>query len=150
MSALLTCQLLERDPEKRLGAGTNELEEIQSHPFFGGLDWGALAQRKVEPPFVPTLVANDEEDTSNFDSQFTSQGVEDTYMESSEVADAAVVGTGGGASTNGDATGSAAGGGAAGRRFSGFTYQEDAAPMAVAAAAMTVGAGGAGGGAGAH
>jgi hypothetical protein len=45
--------LLERDPEFRLGA--NGVEEIMNHPFFHGIDWEALKQKKVKPPYNPKV-----------------------------------------------------------------------------------------------
>ena len=35
------------------------------------MDWEALFQRKVPPPFVPTIRGN--EDVSNFDMEFTAE-----------------------------------------------------------------------------
>ncbi|XP_053304774.1 ribosomal protein S6 kinase alpha-5-like [Spea bombifrons] len=61
-------KLLLKDPKKRLGA--TGACPIKDHPFFKGLDWDALAQRKVSPPFRPTL--RSETDVSNFSDEFTS------------------------------------------------------------------------------
>lgn len=47
-------QLFVREPEGRLGVKGN----IRQHSFFSATDWAALEQRKVEPPFRPTLVSN--------------------------------------------------------------------------------------------
>lgn len=30
--------------------------ELKSHPFFDGIDWEKVAERKTEPPFEPTEV----------------------------------------------------------------------------------------------
>lgn len=35
------------------------------------MDWEALLQRKLPPPFVPTI--GDKEDVSNFDEEFTTE-----------------------------------------------------------------------------
>ena len=43
-----------------------------SHPWFNGVDWAAMEQMKVEPPFKPTLES--ECDTQFFSKEFT--GVE--------------------------------------------------------------------------
>jgi hypothetical protein len=48
----LIVQLLEKDPEKRLG-----FEGIMNHPFFKGMDWDVIAQRGYEPEWRPTLDA---------------------------------------------------------------------------------------------
>lgn len=37
------------------------MEEIKAHPWFNGVDWDLLAQRKVKPPFVPTLGSDDDD-----------------------------------------------------------------------------------------
>uniref|UniRef100_A0A4W4FSX6 protein kinase C n=1 Tax=Electrophorus electricus TaxID=8005 RepID=A0A4W4FSX6_ELEEL len=64
-------QLLRRNPERRLGAGERDAEEVKKHPFFRNLDWAALLAKKIRPPFVPTLKGCD--DVSNFDEEFTSE-----------------------------------------------------------------------------
>ena len=50
--------LLNRDPEKRLGASREGAEEIKRHPFFKDIDWDALYHRKVVPEFKPHLVSS--------------------------------------------------------------------------------------------
>ncbi|PQE18134.1 Serine threonine- kinase gad8 protein [Rutstroemia sp. NJR-2017a BBW] len=47
----LLTKLLKRNPEQRLG--TNGASEIKNHPFFHGIDWHKLLQRKYEPTFKP-------------------------------------------------------------------------------------------------
>uniref|UniRef100_A0A8U8CG10 Serine/threonine-protein kinase N3 n=1 Tax=Geospiza parvula TaxID=87175 RepID=A0A8U8CG10_GEOPR len=64
-------KLLRKCPERRLGAGEKDAEEIKIQPFFKGIDWNALFARRLKPPFVPTL--RDPTDISNFDEEFTSQ-----------------------------------------------------------------------------
>ncbi|KAJ6654604.1 hypothetical protein lerEdw1_006757 [Lerista edwardsae] len=64
-------KLLRKCPERRLGAGVGDAEEIKSQPFFKEIDWDALLARALKPPFVPTL--RDAADISNFDREFTSQ-----------------------------------------------------------------------------
>lgn len=46
-------RLLQRDPTKRLGSGPSGAEEIKAHPWFDGIDWGLMATRQLQPPFVP-------------------------------------------------------------------------------------------------
>lgn len=53
-------QLLERDPENRLGAQRGAAE-LQAHPFFASIDWAKLAVRRVSPPFKPVTHADDDE-----------------------------------------------------------------------------------------
>jgi len=38
--------LLVRDPEKRLGYGINGGEDIKGHPWFRGLDWQKVLEKK--------------------------------------------------------------------------------------------------------
>uniref|UniRef100_A0A096LXI9 protein kinase C n=1 Tax=Poecilia formosa TaxID=48698 RepID=A0A096LXI9_POEFO len=64
-------RLLRRNPERRLGSGEKDAEDVKKQPFFRGMDWDALLQRKVPPPFVPTIVGK--EDVSNFDAEFTAE-----------------------------------------------------------------------------
>ncbi|KAL7807808.1 kinase-like domain-containing protein [Trichoderma aethiopicum] len=70
----LLTKLLERDPSKRLGV--NGSTEIKSHPFFHGIDWKKLLQRKYEPAFKPN-VAN-ALDTNNFDDLFKNEPAQDS------------------------------------------------------------------------
>lgn len=63
-----------KNPAKRLGCVTDQGGEqaIRMHAFFHGkIDWEALEQRKVEPPFKPKIKSRT--DTSNFDKDFTSE-----------------------------------------------------------------------------
>uniref|UniRef100_A0A669F2E9 protein kinase C n=1 Tax=Oreochromis niloticus TaxID=8128 RepID=A0A669F2E9_ORENI len=64
-------RLLRRSPERRLGAGEKDAEEVKKHLFFRTIDWAALLAKKVKPPFVPTIQGNN--DVSNFDDEFTSE-----------------------------------------------------------------------------
>ncbi|NWH79203.1 PKN2 kinase, partial [Piaya cayana] len=64
-------RLLRRNPERRLGAGEKDAEDVKKHHFFRLIDWSALLAKKVKPPFVPTIRGR--EDVSNFDDEFTSE-----------------------------------------------------------------------------
>ncbi|ORY23058.1 kinase-like domain-containing protein [Naematelia encephala] len=46
---------LERDPNRRLGyrPGGGGMADIKAHPWFRGLDWGALHRKEIVPPFEP-------------------------------------------------------------------------------------------------
>ncbi|KAI9220893.1 kinase-like domain-containing protein [Blastocladiella britannica] len=66
--------LVDRDPERRIGGNpTGRMPggaaEIKAHPFFATIDWKALNEKRLVPPFKPS-VAN-AYDTSNFDEEFT-------------------------------------------------------------------------------
>ncbi|XP_054480264.1 protein kinase C theta type [Anoplopoma fimbria] len=60
-------KLFVREPEERLGVKGN----IRQHNFFSCTDWTALEQRKVEPPFRPTITSPS--DCSNFDKEFINE-----------------------------------------------------------------------------
>ncbi|XP_046699951.1 serine/threonine-protein kinase N1b isoform X1 [Silurus meridionalis] len=62
-------RLLRRNPERRLGSSEKDAEDVKKQPFFRDMDWEALLQRKVVPPFKPSL--GEKEDVSNFDAEFT-------------------------------------------------------------------------------
>ncbi|KAI2664666.1 Serine/threonine-protein kinase N2 [Labeo rohita] len=62
-------KLLQKNPEKRLGAGEQDANEVKRHRFFQGIDWEALLAKRVKPPFVPSIKAPG--DVSNFDEEFT-------------------------------------------------------------------------------
>ncbi|XP_060088143.1 serine/threonine-protein kinase N2 isoform X2 [Heteronotia binoei] len=64
-------RLLRRNPERRLGAGEKDAEDVKKHHFFRLIDWTALLAKKVKPPFVPVIRGR--EDVSNFDDEFTSE-----------------------------------------------------------------------------
>eukprot|EP00058_Branchiostoma_floridae_P007070 XP_002592558.1 hypothetical protein BRAFLDRAFT_57451 [Branchiostoma floridae] len=58
-------ELLERDPEKRLGVAG----DIRRHPFFSTTDWDRLERKEIPPPYKPNI--RSASDVSNFDSDFT-------------------------------------------------------------------------------
>jgi serine/threonine protein kinase SCH9 len=60
--------LLNRNPKHRLGAN-RDAQELIEHPFFDDIDWVALGQKNLVPPFKPKLKSV--MDTSNFDPEFT-------------------------------------------------------------------------------
>ncbi|KAL7838206.1 hypothetical protein AOLI_G00266100 [Acnodon oligacanthus] len=62
-------KLLQKNPEKRLGAGEQDANEVKRHRFFQGVDWEALLAKQVKPPFLPTIKTD--ADVSNFDEEFT-------------------------------------------------------------------------------
>uniref|UniRef100_A0A8D3DKK6 protein kinase C n=1 Tax=Scophthalmus maximus TaxID=52904 RepID=A0A8D3DKK6_SCOMX len=64
-------RLLRRSPERRLGAGEKDAEEVKRHLFFRNMDWNGLLAKKVKPPFVPIIQGVN--DVSNFDDEFTSE-----------------------------------------------------------------------------
>jgi serum/glucocorticoid-regulated kinase 2 len=73
--------LLTRDPAQRLGV--NGAEEIKRHPFFDKIDWHRLAQKKIQPPFKPSV--RSPVDVSNFDTVFTAEQPLDSVVEGSQL-----------------------------------------------------------------
>lgn len=61
--------LFKRNPQNRLGAGSNGIEDIKKHEFFASIDWDALLRKAVVPPFRPAVSRAD--DAFYFDSEFT-------------------------------------------------------------------------------
>ena len=53
----------------RLGSSQRDAEELKAHPFFDGLDWTALENKQIPPPWKPTLMS--ETDTSYFNKKYT-------------------------------------------------------------------------------
>ncbi|XP_027206708.1 protein kinase C [Penaeus vannamei] len=62
-----------KEPSKRLGCVAERGGElaIRNHKFFREIDWEALEQRKVKPPFTPKIKGR--KDTVNFDAEFTKE-----------------------------------------------------------------------------
>jgi hypothetical protein len=51
----LLFQLLRKDPSQRLGVSGN-VDVIRQHPFFNGIDWQALLEKRVQPPKTADVV----------------------------------------------------------------------------------------------
>ena len=81
----LLLQLLERDPELRLGYGPSDAELIKRHPFFEDVDWEAMETRSAKPPFIPKTKAIT--DIKYIDPMFTDEPPTDTPMEDSKMSD---------------------------------------------------------------
>ncbi len=65
--------LFKRNPANRLGGGepTEEgVAKLKAHPFFATIDWRLLREKKIQPPFKPTVVSDD---AFHFDAAFTSK-----------------------------------------------------------------------------
>ena len=63
-------KLLNKKPEERLGS-KGDFEEIKTHPFFTGLDFNLLFQKKLPAPFKPSF--SGKYDVQHFDEEFTSE-----------------------------------------------------------------------------
>lgn len=51
-----TPQLLKRDPLRRLGSGETDAAEIKAHPYFQNTNWDDIMNKRVPPPFYPSIV----------------------------------------------------------------------------------------------
>ncbi|GLG99603.1 Serine/threonine-protein kinase PLK4 [Gryllus bimaculatus] len=62
-----------KNPAKRLGCVVAQRTEaaIREHSFFRDMDWDALEQRRVKPPFKPKIKSK--KDAVNFDQEFTKE-----------------------------------------------------------------------------
>merc|ERR1711972_20180 len=60
--------LMMKDPNKRLGGGPGDGEEVQNTAFFSGTDWAAVYSKQVTPPFKPNISGDD--DVKYFDKDF--------------------------------------------------------------------------------
>ncbi|XP_067088044.1 serine/threonine-protein kinase N1b, partial [Osmerus mordax] len=64
-------RLLRRNPERRLGSGERDAEDVKKQAFFKGMLWAALLQKQLPSPFLPALGGR--HDVSNFDREFTAE-----------------------------------------------------------------------------
>ena len=46
-------RLLERKPGRRLGMLSGRAGDIKRHRWFEGMEWDAMAARRVQPPRIP-------------------------------------------------------------------------------------------------
>lgn len=67
--------LFKRHPQNRLGAGPTGIDDIKRHEFFAAIDWDALVQKRIRPPFIPA-VSRDE--AFYFDTEYTSKSPRDS------------------------------------------------------------------------
>ena len=75
-------------PPPRLGSGEHDACELKEHPFFRCVDWQALREGRLSPPWAPCVDGS--LDVSQFDNEFTSMqpivspDVRDAYFGSLE------------------------------------------------------------------
>ena len=50
------------------------VEGIKNHEFFKKINWEALEQKEITPPYTPKV--SNETDTRNFEIEFTGESVE--------------------------------------------------------------------------
>ncbi|XP_049876040.1 atypical protein kinase C isoform X4 [Pectinophora gossypiella] len=76
---------LNKNPVERLGCGEHGFLDIVNHPFFKSIEWEALEQKQVLPPFKPRLEG--ERDLANFPPEFTDEPVHLTPDNDTVIAD---------------------------------------------------------------
>ena len=73
-------KLLEKDPVKRLGSGPRDAQDIREHPWFECINWQAILDKKVPPPYKPQL--DHANDTKHFPPEFTQMKLSPEQVES--------------------------------------------------------------------
>lgn len=68
--------LFKRNPQNRLGAGPNGINDIKSHAFFASILWEKLKKAELTPPFRPVIPTSDI--VHYFDTEFTSRTPRDS------------------------------------------------------------------------
>lgn len=61
--------LLEKDPAHRLGNTLGGVQLIKEHPWFENINWTAIQNKRITPPYVPQLDSGI--DTKHFPKEFT-------------------------------------------------------------------------------
>ena len=69
----LICKLLKKNPANRLGYGYRGAEDVKKHPFFEGIDWSKLYNKKYQPPFIPNIKV--QYGLDNFDPDFLRESI---------------------------------------------------------------------------
>jgi serine/threonine protein kinase len=64
--------LLDRDPKKRISNSA----DIKKNPWFKKIDWKLLLEKKIKPPFKPTVTSPD--DCRNIDQMFLRETIKET------------------------------------------------------------------------
>ena len=59
-----------KNQQKRLGT-SKDIQEVMSHPWFKDIDWDALTNQQLKPPYDPKIT--DSNWINNFDEEFLSQ-----------------------------------------------------------------------------
>ncbi|XP_077991813.1 serine/threonine-protein kinase Sgk1-like [Glandiceps talaboti] len=65
--------LLQKDRQKRLGAGEGDFLDIKNHSFFQAMNWHELEARRIAPPYNPNVTGH--MDLKHFDPEFVREPV---------------------------------------------------------------------------
>eukprot|EP00999_Lentomonas_sp_LEN2_P001499 NODE_254_length_1801_cov_92.692951_g227_i0.p1 GENE.NODE_254_length_1801_cov_92.692951_g227_i0~~NODE_254_length_1801_cov_92.692951_g227_i0.p1 ORF type:complete len:585 (+),score=112.44 NODE_254_length_1801_cov_92.692951_g227_i0:105-1757(+) len=77
-------KLLDRDPQKRLGAPPEDAEPIQRHAFFESIDWEKLEAKKVPVPYNPNVEGA--LDMKHIDKQYVNSALPKSILEDQKLA----------------------------------------------------------------
>jgi serine/threonine protein kinase len=61
---LIVMELLKKDPKERLGSSGSD-DTVRQHPFFKGIDWQALQEKRAKPP-TKKVAKKPEQDNQTF------------------------------------------------------------------------------------
>ncbi|XP_065176738.1 cGMP-dependent protein kinase 1-like [Sycon ciliatum] len=75
----LVLALCQHRPTERLGVGTEGVDAIRRHKWFGAFSWIGLREHTLDPPIMPELKGND--DLTNFDQNAASRNQKKTPPE---------------------------------------------------------------------
>lgn len=75
----LISRLLERDPDKRIGAKEGA-SEIMKDKFFKDIDWHALSKKMIKVPYRPKIV--EETSVKYFSQEFVDEEAQDSLVDS--------------------------------------------------------------------
>ncbi len=75
--------LLNRNPAARLGSGPSGGSNIKAQPFFASINWEKLYKKEITPTFIPSVKG--ETDIGNVDTEFTSEAVVDSFVDTSHL-----------------------------------------------------------------
>ncbi|KJH41789.1 kinase domain protein [Dictyocaulus viviparus] len=66
-------RLMRKNPDKRLGSGEKDAEDVKTQRFFKHInwEWDRLLRKEITPKFIPQI--KNPEDVSNFDDEFTKE-----------------------------------------------------------------------------
>ena len=70
-------KLLEKDPGIRLGR--KGIKEIKKHPFFSGIKFDSIRNKKIKAPFKPII--QEDNITNNFDEDFLNMDINESPVE---------------------------------------------------------------------
>lgn len=73
-------KLLDKDPARRLGSSPRDAQDIKEHPWFDCINWDAINEKKIPPPYKPQLDVPT--DTKHFTQEFTGMKLSPQDVES--------------------------------------------------------------------